>query len=382
MPEGLAESFLEETVKPVLLVDKSVLMAFSSYIRRILVGFTGTADAIALVGPPVLDTETVLCPAVESIEHPALQLAVLRNQNRKILLSRLTRFRPTILHTFYPGQVRLAHWLSGQLDIPYVVTCHKEPSRWTMTDHYLNHAAGIIAPSQRISNRIYGTCPASKERVERIHIASFVNEQCSCFSRADNVTSIFVLQSMDTFKTFEPFLNAVRHLALDGFEMMVALMGSGRAEKAIRSHIRRLGLTSIVTVVPPIRPIRNILSGADIYVHLSDTGSFDAQLLEAMAAGLAVIGVPEKNSGLLEENRTAVFWDPKDELDIYNRLKKLITTREQTRQLALNAQAYLKQHHSVSVMVERLLATYSKAQQWHKQHHKIQEQTPVPQPVQ
>jgi glycosyltransferase involved in cell wall biosynthesis len=119
-----------------------------------------------------------------------------------------------------------------------------------------------------------------------------------------------------------------------------------------------------------------------VYVQLSDTGVFDAQLLEAMAVGLAVVGVPEKTSGLLEDNQTAFFWDSEDELDIYNKLKELLSTREQTRRIALNAQHYLKEYHSVSGMVNRLITTYAKAQQWHKQNRNIQEQVPAPQPVQ
>jgi glycosyltransferase involved in cell wall biosynthesis len=381
MPEGLSESLPEEAVRPVLLLDKPVFMAYSSYIRRILVGFTGTVHTTALVCPSDLDSGEILCPSVEFVEHPALRLAILRQQNRKILLSRLLRFKPTIIHTFYPGQVRLAHWLSRQLDIPFVVTCHKELSRWTMTNRVLSQAAGMTAPSQRISDRIYGRCSGVKDRIDRIHIGSFVEDRCSCYSRSGNVTSFIVSQSLNSFKTFEPFLNAVRHLALDGFEVMVALMGRGKAEKAIRSHIRSLGLTAIVTVVPPIRPIRDVLCGADVYVQLSDTGAFDAQLLEAMAVGLAVVGVPEKTSGLLEENQTAFFWDSKDELDIYNTLKQLLSAREQTRRIAINAQHYLKEHHSVSGMVNRLITTYAKAQQWHKQKRDIQEQVPVSQPV-
>lgn len=381
MPEGLNESFPEGTIRPVFLVDKPVFMAYSSYLRRILVGFTGTAHATALVCPAGLDSQAILCPAVESIEHPALRMPIFWNQNRKILLSRLFRFKPTLLHTFYPGQVHLTHWLSRQLDVPYVVTCHQELSRWARAEHLLNQAAGIIVPSARIADCIVTKCPRQKDRVDRVHIASFVEDQCSCFSRSGNVASFIVSHPMNSFKTYEPFLNAVRHLVLDGFEVMVALMGEGKAEKAIRRHIRNLGLTATVTVVPPIRPIRNILSGADIYVHLSDNGEFDAQLLEAMAVGLAVIGVPEKTSGLLEDNRTAVFWDPEDELDIYSCLKNMVSAREQTRQLALNAQAYLKQHHSVSGMVERLINTYGKAQQWHRQNRKIQDQTPDTQPA-
>ena len=159
-------------------------------------------------------------------------------------------------------------------------------------------------------------------------------------------------------------------------------MGTGKAEKAIRLHIRKLGLTSIVTVVPPLRPMRSVLSGADIYAHLSDSGTFDDQLLEAMAVGLAVVGSPETTSGLLHDGQTAAFWDWRDELNIYGCLKNMLGQREKSRQLAQNSQMHLRAHHSVSRMVDKLMKTYIEAQQWHKQSLRTADETPAPQTAQ
>jgi len=382
MSEGPKESSLETTVRPVFLVDRSVFLSYSAYIRRILVGLAGTARASALVCPSDTDSQAILCPSVERIEHPALRMPIFWSQNRKILIDRLLRFKPTILHTFSPGQVHLAKWLSKQLQLPYVVTCHKNPFRRMCFQQSIRHAAAVIAPSKPIADRLAEKCPGMETRIERIHIGSFIEDQCSCFSRDGNLASLIAVHPLNSLKIFMPFLNAVRHLVLDGFEVMVAIMGTGKAEKKIRAHIRKLGLTSIVTVVPPIRPIRSVLSGADIYLHLSDSGTFDAQLQEAIAVGLAVAGSPETTSGLLHDGETAAFWDPADELNIYGCLKNVLGKREQSRQLAQNAQSHLRTHHSVSRMVDKLMNTYIEAQHWHKESLKTPDETPEPQTVQ
>jgi len=317
-----------------------------------------------------------------SIEHPALRLPIFFIQNRKVLLDRLVRFRPTVIQTFCPGQVHLAHWLSKKLDVPYVIMFHKIPSRWTCMQKSVRAAAKIIAPSDMIHSRLSGELVASQDRIERIHIASFVEDRCCCFSRPANVASLIAVHPLNSLKVFEPFLNAVRHVVLDGLEIMVALMGTGPAEKAIRAHIRKLGLTATVTVVPPIRPVRSILSGADIYVHLSDTGLFDAQLLEAMSVGLSVAGSPDASSGLLFDGQTASFWDPQDELSIYACLKQLLGQRDRTRRIAQNAQMHLRSHHSVSRMAEKLRKTYIEAQQCSKLDKTPPEPTPPAEPVQ
>jgi glycosyltransferase involved in cell wall biosynthesis len=246
----------------------------------------------------------------------------------------------------------------------------------------MHQASGIFAPSGPIADSLRTTCPALTDRIERIHIGSFVEDQCACFSSDRNVAGFIVVHPLNSAKLFEPFLNAVRHLVLDGSDIMVALMGSGKAERAIREHIWKLGLTSIVTVVPPIRPMRNILSGTDVYVHLRDNPAFDAQLLEAMAVGLAVVGTPETSSGLLEDGHTAMFWDCEDELNIYACLKKIVGMREQTRQLARNAQAHLREHNSVSHMVDKLMNTYTRAQQWYSQNRQTMLKTTSTPPAQ
>lgn len=377
MPEQLTESSPEMPVKPVFFVDRPVFLDYAPYIRRILVGLTGTAHASAVVCPTSVDCQAMLCPGVEQIEHPALRLPIFWSQNRTILLDRLERFKPTILHTFCPGQIHLTHWLSEQLQLPYVVTYHKNPLQRGHFEKSVHHAAKVIAPSSTIADELVQQFPRLKERIECIHIGSFVEDQCCCFSRGGNIASIIVAHPLNSVKLFEPFLNAVRHLVLDGFEVMVAIMGKGKAEKAIREHLRKLGLTSIVTVVPPIRPVRSVLSGADLYVYLSDNRHFDAQLLEAMSVGLAVVGAPERVSGLMRDGQTAAFWDPEDELNIYGCLKTMLGQRDKSRRLALNAQAHLRQHNSVSGMVDRLMNTYIEAQQWYKQNRKPTEPAPA-----
>jgi glycosyltransferase involved in cell wall biosynthesis len=378
MPEGQNQSS-EMAVRPVFLVDQSVYESYASYIRRILVGLAGTAHASALVCPGRVDTKAILCPSVEHFEHPVLRLPVFKSQNRKILLDRLSRFKPSVIHAFYPtqSQMHLARWLGDQLQVPFVATLHRTPKGFLSCDKLLSKTARIIAPSEQVANQLEKKRPDLKDRIDRIHVGCFVEDTCSCFSHEADIASMVVMHPLKNFKLFEPLLNAIRHLVLDGFELMVAVMGTGSAEKTIRRKIRDLGLTSVVTVLPEMRPVRSIFAGADIYLHLEDRKRFDAQLLEAMGVGLAIAGAPDQSSGLLLEGQTAAFWDTHDELSIYACLKKLLGQRDRTRQLAHNAQSHLRAHHSVSRMVEKLMKTYTQAQVQHKENVKQPEEEPI-----
>jgi len=66
---------------------------------------------------------------------------------------------------------------------------------------------------------------------------------------------------------------------------------------------------------------------------------------------------------LIIEGKTAVVFDPDDELSIYNCLRQLFDRREFARQLARGAQQYLRENYSVSKMISSTLQIYRDAQQ-------------------
>ena len=353
------------TVRPALLIDRQTYRNYAVYLRRILVGFAETAHASAVVCPGDIDVSAVVCPTVEQIEYPALRLGIFRSANRRILLERLMRFKPTVIHAFYPGQTDLAAFLSASLQVPFVVTVHGQPQRWRPLRRRLGilRAAKIIAPSKSMAGRIAAAWPSLRGRIELAAIGSYVEDECACFSRKSSPTSLIAVEPLDDVRLFEPLLGALRHLILDGCELMLVLMGTGKAERAIRRQIRLMGLSNAVTIVPPMRPLRTVLSGADVFLHLKDRGLFNVQLLEAMGVGLAVAGVADPTTELLTEGQTAMLWDAADELSIYGCLKRLLGQPDTARRLALNGQALLQQQCGVSCMIDRTLEVYLAAQE-------------------
>jgi len=61
---------------------------------------------------------------------------------------------------------------------------------------------------------------------------------------------------------------------------------------------------------------------------------------------------------LIIDGKTAVVFDPEDELSIYGSLQRLFDRRELTRQLACGSQEYLRENYTVSKMVSDILQTY------------------------
>ncbi len=91
----------------------------------------------------------------------------------------------------------------------------------------------------------------------------------------------------------------------------------------------------------------------DLILHLT------ALLLDAMSIGQAVAACKGGVDDLIIVGKTAVIFDPDDELSIYQSLKQLLDEKNYARQLAANAQQHLRDNYSVSAMVESFLRIYS-----------------------
>jgi glycosyltransferase involved in cell wall biosynthesis len=81
-----------------------------------------------------------------------------------------------------------------------------------------------------------------------------------------------------------------------------------------------------------------------------------------MSIGAAVAGCKGGVDDLIIEDQTAVVFDPKDEMSIMRTLQRLLDRRELARQVAENAQQYLRDSYSVSKMISDTLEIYFESQ--------------------
>ena len=361
-----------EPIRPVLFAGQFGLAQSRYTIRRLLSGLVGSAHGAALVSSGQADFADVLAPTVEFVEYPMLKLPLFRVQNRRILLDRLSRFKPTVLHGFWPDNPELVSWVSRKLGVPYVLSFYQRVSKISRLYLDARHASALVAPFQYIADDLAHQWPYLKDRVRLIEPGCYVEDQCACFDREDQNASLILIQPLERLTPLEPLLQAVRHLALDGFEFALGIIGTGPAEMAVRRRIRALGLMPVVTLVPELKPMRSLLEGCDIFIHLENSAACNMAMLEAMSLGVAVAGTSDPGQELLKDQQTAAVFETDDEIQIYGTLKKLLTQREWTRQLALEGQVLLRKNHRVSQMLESLTQLYRGVQENHQPDHQPQ----------
>ncbi len=361
MPSGQNSTggLCQKVCRPLLFVRPEVLRLYPGLFRSMLVGLVGSSYRPALAGPCGSDFYKVLCPSIEVFEYPRGWQLRRRGERMREFLDWVRHYRPTVLHGVWPAHARLLVFLSESLQVPYVLSFFEFPERFLGWLYPFEQAAALTAASEPIAEAVRRMGQQQKiPQVYLIRPGCYTEDTCVCFSDPSRLPSLVLVHPLERADSLEPFLQALRHLRLDGFDFFAAILGSGRAEHAVRRRIRNLGLRSNLSVVPMEESIRDVLSGADIFVYLNPVRRFEPLLLEAMGTGLAVAGAPDPAGGLLQDGVTALWLEPNNELSIYTALKKLLSRPELARQLAMAAQEYVRRNHPVSGMIEQLIELY------------------------
>jgi len=342
-----------------LICSEDTFSHYAVLLQHLLAGLVDQAVPAALVCPHKARTDSVVPPGVEIIRQPALELPLPVVSSRVVLVDKLSRFRPAVLHCLCQRRAHLARLLSRRMDVPYVLTVNSLLPRWRRFSVLSRRCLRIIASSETIAADIARASPRLAERLERVNIGTFAAERPSCFARPDRLVSMVVPGPLKSADEFEALLGAVNRLAIDGYEFVLAIIGGEkRTGKQLRRQVSQLGLSKTVIMVPRLEPIRSILSACDIFILPEPQDSFSTLLLEAMAAGNAVAGCTGGVDDLIIPNKTAVVFDPDDELTIYAALQKLLNSKEFARKLAASAQQYVRENHSVSRMISSILDIY------------------------
>jgi len=356
----------KNSVRLVLLVDRDTVNDFASVLRHIMAGLLEDSCPIALVCPIDADVDSIVSPAVEVIRYPLFKMPLFKPQNKKAVLAAVTKFAPTILHCYSDSRIRLTKYLSKQLNIPYVLTFNSIRKFLFAPFISANHCGALIASSQVIAEHIKRAYPNLAERVSRINIGAFAEDISACFSDTTRIICMVVAQQIGNPSDFEPLLNAVKHLAVDGYEFVLVITGTGPGEKKLHKMVGALGLSQIITTVGDIQPLRSVFAGADIFIAPQPSRRCNLRLLEAMSVGMAVAACRGGVDDFVIEDKTAAFFEPNDELSTYSCLQKLFDKREFAKQIAQAAQSHIREHHSVSNMVASLIQSYRNAERWYK----------------
>ena len=314
-----------------------------------------------MVVPPGHVEQLVSTLPVEVIEYPYMKTCFLTKYNKNRLVESVAEFRPSLVHCFSSSKIRITELISDRLDIPSVYSFFSKPAKKLgFSEISSRNCRRIFVSSSSLADEVGNIYPDIRDRISIFRFGTYVDRRVACFANEQRVPSLVVSHPINRLYEFEPMLNAVRHLGIDGHEFVLAVIGTGREESHLRRLVHSLGLSHNVSVVGEMKPVRKFLSGADIFIQPIFSSDFNADIYEAMGAGLA-IACPRVQDELIKEDENAVFFESGDEYSIYQTLKRLLDRHDLARRIAYSAQSCIAASCSVSRMISDTINSYAGA---------------------
>jgi glycosyltransferase involved in cell wall biosynthesis len=356
------EATKKKPLRVALIASEDTVGEYAAFLKLLLVGLADESVPTVLICPPGCDSESMFTGSAELVSHPALDLPLSEHFSIRLLAERLAKFEPTVLHCLCESKAPLARQLARRMDLPYVLTVNSVQGRLDQFPASRKRCKRIVVPAKTIADNMARTHKVFADRIEQINIGTFVAETCGCFAHGGRTATIVTAHPLDDAGDFEKLFSVLRHLMIDGYEFMAVVAGDGRAEKHLWKMLTALSLLQVVTMVPRLKPWRSVIAAGDIFIRPHPRFAFDPSLLEAMSIGAAIAGCEGGVDDLIVEDHTAVVFDPKDELSILRCLQKLLGKREFARQIALNAQEYVRANHAADNMISATIRAYRNAQ--------------------
>jgi glycosyltransferase involved in cell wall biosynthesis len=285
----------------------------------------------------------------------------MQHYNNRLLLDRIGKFKPQLLHCLCETSASLVRWLARNLNVPYLLNVNSISARWSSVTFSPTRCAGIIVPAKTIADNFVKIYPKLADRVSQINVGTFVDDTVACFAHPEHLPGIVVAPPPDNAANFDNLFGALHRLSVEGCQFIVAIIAAGRPEGPLWKQIRALDLLHAVTIVPPTLGLYSAGSAADIFLVPRPSGRFNMLLLTAMSAGSAVAVSKGGVDDLIIEDKTAFTFNPDDQLSVYNCLKRLFDMPDEARRLAESAQQHLRQNYPVSGMISATLSLYRQA---------------------
>lgn len=146
----------------------------------------------------------------------------------------------------------------------------------------------------------------------------------------------------------------------------LVIVGSGRGlmhdcETELHTLIEAEGLRSSVLTTGFVRNVEDYLKAADIFAFPTTDEAFGISLIEAMAAGLAVVatrvgGIPD----IVEPGQNGLLIDPDDEAGLEAALDRLLLDAALRTRLGAAAMATVKQRYTTEAVLGRYASLISR----------------------
>ena len=196
--------------------------------------------------------------------------------------------------------------------------------------------------------------------MERVLLESPIRRESLGLTAADVV--IGCISRFDPVKRIELLVETLRRLRARFPRLVLVLVGGGVEQQRIRRLVFEGGVSEQVIFTGFLESPARILPMLDLYVASSRKEGLPPSMLEAMAAGLAVVAtdVPGHRD-LVVQGETGLLVAPEDPAALANAIAALLTDPARRKSLGHAGRERVRQEFTMRAMVDATAAAYRRA---------------------
>ena len=243
--------------------------------------------------------------------------------------------------------------------------------------HTLARAARVIAVSNAVAQALRASSVVTEKQIavipNGIDVERFIRARAS-FDRMEFLRSMGLpvdcllvgsIGELRTLKRHDDFIRAAAVIAARFPEAQFVLAGldtsaSGEVRKQLETLVNELGLRERFYFLGWLDDAEKLLCAMDVFVSASETESFGLAIVEAMAAGTAVVATATEGAReVIEDQRTGLLVPIGDVERIAGSVINLLTDPEKRRTIAAQSVQSAVKKFSLTRMVDEIEQIYN-----------------------
>ena len=263
-----------------------------------------------------------------------------------------------VARRFLPGLIRPVLVTSIRSTYDWYSPLQWRLKRWTSTE-----ASTVIANSRAGADDARARMGLRPGAIEVIYngvrdASSAALAKPPALPSENGVTALFVGRLVE-HKNVPVLLRAMTRLRKAGVPIRLRIAGDGPLRKAHAEHILSAGLGDVVELLGERSDTPMLMAAADFIVMPSIREGLSNVILEAMAAGRAVIAsAVGGNVELVEPMRTGLLFESNDDLALATAMRRLVEDWPLRESLGARGRQLAMDRFTVSAMVRKTQAAY------------------------
>lgn len=293
-------------------------------------------------------------------------------QSARELEKFVRRKRIEVVHAHMARDYSLASYAARRnRQTKFIVTRHVLFKLNRLHRHTLARAACVIAVSEAVAKELRSSQVVSNDQIAVIHNGIDVDrfrKTCGLLDRGSFLRRIKLrvgdrlvgsIGELRTLKRHDDFIRAAALVLKEFPETQFVLAGVGEIREQLEKLVAELGLSDHFHFLGWLDDADKLLCAMDVFVSASETESFGLAIVEAMAAGTAVVATATEGAKeVIEDQKTGILVPIGDVRQLAQSVIDLLKNPEKRRTIATQSVQSAAKNFSLDRMVNEIERIY------------------------